>query len=96
MKVDNELLKRLENLSNLEIADNKREEIIAQLGEIVSFVDNLAELDTTDIDATFSMTQDATPLREDTPMCDSSINEMILKNAPQSEENFFVVPKIIE
>jgi len=96
MQVDNELLIRLEKLSFLKVDDNKREEIISQLSEIVSFVDNLSELDTKDVDDKFSMTDKATILREDIPKCDSSINDNILKHAPKSADDFFIVPKIIE
>ena len=96
MQVDEALLQRLEKLSYLHIADDKREEIIKQMSEIVSFVDNLSELDTTGIDDTFAMRDAATRMREDSPSCDTQINDDILKNAPQSSEHFFVVPKIIE
>lgn len=96
MQVDDTLLSKLEKLSYLKIDNDKREEIIEQLGEIVSFVDNLSELDTDGVDANFAMNDNATPLREDTPLCDSSINEDILRHAPKSADDFFIVPKIIE
>ncbi len=96
MQIDDALLQKLEKLSYLEIADDKREEIISQLSEIVSFVDNLSELDTTGIDPTFSMTDKGTTLREDTPSLSREVSESILSYAPHSEENFFIVPKIIE
>ncbi len=96
MQVDDALLTRLEKLSFLHVSDDKREEIVAQLSEIVSFVDNLSELNTDDIDDTFAMSDKATPLREDIPSCDALISEEILKHAPKSADNFFIVPKIIE
>lgn len=96
MQVDNELLSKLEKLSFLKVSDEKREEIINQLSEIVSFVDNLSELNTESVDDKFAMSDEATLLREDTPYCNTDINESILKNAPLSDDNFFVVPKIIE
>jgi aspartyl-tRNA(Asn)/glutamyl-tRNA(Gln) amidotransferase subunit C len=96
MQVDDALLSRLEKLSYLKISDDKREEIIAQLSEIVGFVDNLSELNTDGVDATFAMDDRATPLREDTPACDPQIHEEILKHAPKSADDFFIVPKIIE
>jgi len=96
MQVDDALLTRLEKLSYLHVNNEKREEIIAQLSEIVSFVDNLTELDTDGIHDTFAMNDNATPLREDTPSCDPTISEEILKHAPKSADNFFIVPKIIE
>ena len=96
MQIDNTLLQRLEKLSHLKIADDKREEIIGQLSEIVSFVDNLSELDTQNVDDAFAMTSNGTALREDTPFNNPQINDDILKHSPHSEDHFFIVPKIIE
>ena len=96
MQVDNALLSKLEKLSFLKVSDDKREEIISQLSEIVNFVDNLSELDTVGIDDNFAMSDMATPLREDISSSSTSVGEEILKHAPQSGDNFFIVPKIIE
>ncbi len=96
MQVDNTLLSKLEKLSFLKVADNKRQEMIAQLSEIVSFVDNLSQLNTDKADNNFAMNNDTTQLRVDEPFIDTSINKSILKHAPKSVDNFFIVPKIIE
>jgi aspartyl-tRNA(Asn)/glutamyl-tRNA(Gln) amidotransferase subunit C len=96
MQVDETLLKKLEKLSYLHIADDKREEIIKQMSEIVSFVDNLSELNTDGVDDNFAMNDNATFLREDSPSCDTQINDEILQHAPKSGDHFFIVPKIIE
>jgi len=96
MQVDDALLSRLEKLSFLKVSDDKREEIIEQLSEIVGFVDNLSELNTDNVDANFAMSDAATPLREDAPECNPEIHEEILKHAPKSADDFFIVPKIIE
>nr|WP_321265835.1 Asp-tRNA(Asn)/Glu-tRNA(Gln) amidotransferase subunit GatC [uncultured Sulfurimonas sp.] len=96
MQVDDALLAKLEKLSFLKISDDKREEIKEQLSEIVSFVDNLSELNTDGVDDNFAMSDKGTFTREDTPSCDKNINEEILKHAPLSADNFFIVPKIIE
>ncbi len=96
MQVDDALLQRLEKLSFLSIEESKREEIIAQLSGIVAFVDNLSELNTDNVDDNFAMNDSGTPTREDTPSGDSAISDKILENSPRSEENLFIVPKIIE
>jgi len=96
MQVDDALLLKLEKLSYLKISDDKREEIKSQLSEIVSFVDNLSELNTDGVDDNFAMNDMATRLREDSPRGSSEVNEDILKNAPNSADDFFIVPKIIE
>ncbi len=96
MQVDDALLSKLEKLSFLKISEDKRGEVVSQLSEIVSFVDNLSELNTDGIEGSFAMSDKGTYTREDIPFCDKKINEDILKHAPQSEDNFFIVPKIIE
>ena len=96
MQVDDTLLEKLEKLSFLKVSDDKRQEMKAQLSEIVSFVDNLSELNTDGVKANFSMNDDSTPLRKDVPSCDASLNDSIIANAPYSGDNFFIVPKIIE
>jgi len=96
MQFDDTLLQRLEKLSMLKIDDAHRAEVIGQLGEILGFVDNLAEMDTSSVEATFAMTAASTPLREDTAGCDPEVNASILAHAPHSEAPFFTVPKIIE
>ncbi len=96
MQVDDALLTKLEKLSFLKVSDDKREEIITQLSEIVNFVDNLSELNTDGVDDNFAMNNASTTLREDIPSCDTSINEDIISHAPLSGDNFFIVPKIIE
>ncbi len=96
MQVDDALLTKLEKLSFLKVSDDKRDEIKDQLSEIMNFVDNLSELNTDGVDDNFAMSDMATPLREDSVSCDTTINDEIIKNAPNSADHFFVVPKIIE
>ncbi len=96
MQINEALLQRLEKLSFLEIPQQDRAQMMHQLSEIVSFVDNLSSLDTDGINPTFSMDGSATQLRPDTPSVNGQINDDILSHAPKSEEHFFIVPKIIE
>jgi len=96
MQVDDALLSKLEKLSFLKVSNDKREDIKSQLSEIMSFVDNLSALDTTSVSDNFAMNDMSTPLREDKASCDTNINDDIIKNAPQSGDHFFIVPKIIE
>lgn len=96
MQVDDALLTKLEKLSFLKVNDDKRQEIIEQLSEIVNFVDNLSDLDTEGVDDKFAMNDNSTLLREDTPSSSTKISDDILQHAPNSADNFFIVPKIIE
>lgn len=96
MQIDETLLQRLEKLSYLQIPQEQRAEMISQLSEIVSFVDNLSELNTDGINPTFAMSDVSTHLREDNGYVDRSINDDIFAHAPNAKEHFFIVPKIIE
>ncbi len=96
MQVDDALLSRLEKLSFLKVSDDKRQEIISQLSEIVSFVDNLSDLNTDGVDDNFAMSDASTKLREDTINSSPTVSQEILNNAPKSVDSFFIVPKIIE
>jgi aspartyl-tRNA(Asn)/glutamyl-tRNA(Gln) amidotransferase subunit C len=96
MRLDNTLLQKLEKLSSLKIEDDKREDTIKEIGQIVDFVENLNELDLENEEASFSTVEGGTPFREDIPSSDPKIIKTILENAPKSEGSFFVLPKIIE
>jgi len=93
MRINEELIKKLENLAMIEI-ENK-EEMAKDLSEIVEFVELLNEIDTSNIDAAFRVIDETTPLREDIPQKNDVIKE-VLKNAPKSKDGYFIVPKIIE
>jgi len=94
--IDNSLLEKLEKLSMLKIEDEKKEELASQLTEILSYIENLNELDTDALDATFSTLSGGTPLREDMPKTNREVSQSIFKHAPNAEDDFFIVPKIIE
>ena len=96
MKIDNDLLSKLEKLSHLYIADENREEVVSQLSDILAYVENLSELNTSALDSYFSTLDGGTPLRAGEPASSKEINQSILSSAPKAEDNFFVVPAIIE
>ncbi|MDD3467150.1 MAG: Asp-tRNA(Asn)/Glu-tRNA(Gln) amidotransferase subunit GatC [Campylobacterales bacterium] len=95
MIVDDALLSKLEKLSSLEIKEEQRHEIKSQIENIITFVDSLGELDDRLEAIEFPRVDRQLPFREDSAIKNDVIDS-IMKNAPKSEENFFVVPKIIE
>ena len=96
MIIDNTVLEKLEKLSMLRIEDEKKEELASQLTEILAYVENLAELNTDELDASFSTLSGGTPLREDVANTNVEISKSIFSHAPNAENDFFIVPKIIE
>ena len=65
MTVDDKLIDKLAKLSSLEIDASKKEHLKSELGDIINFVENLNEIDVSQIDATFTTVEGGTPLRED-------------------------------
>jgi len=96
MTIDNTTIDKLAKLSSLTIDEDKKEKIAKELGDIVAFVENLNEIDVSHVDATFTTVCGGQPLREDIAIKVESEAEAIMKNAPKSENNYFVVPAIIE
>lgn len=96
MKFDDTMLQRLEKLSMLRIEEGRREAMIGELEKIVGFVEILGELETENLDPSFSTLEGGTPMRDDTPREDPEIREIILEHAPEAKEDYFVVPSIIE
>ena len=96
MKIDNELLLKLEKLSKLNIDSSSRDEIMNDLTNIVNFIENLNELDLENEDKLYQSTKELTKLRVDDSCKNEEIIEIVLKNAPKIDETSFVVPKIIE
>lgn len=92
MKIDDHLLKKLQKLGMIEIEESKIEEVKSQLSEILSFMENLAHVDVSNITL---QNQFKTPLREDS-IKDSQIQKDVLSHAPLAKDGFFIVPKIIE
>jgi aspartyl-tRNA(Asn)/glutamyl-tRNA(Gln) amidotransferase subunit C len=95
MQIDENLLQKLEKLSNLSIQADKRESIESELSDILGFVDNLNELNTDGVKATFSTVKDGATLRPDMPKQDTTTGQKMLNTAPKSDDDFFIVPKII-
>ncbi|MCI6218228.1 MAG: Asp-tRNA(Asn)/Glu-tRNA(Gln) amidotransferase subunit GatC [Helicobacter sp.] len=93
MLIDDTLLARLQKLGMIEIPSEKKEQIKAQLSEILEFVQNLESLSTTSLPSPTTTLK--TPLREDEVIY-NGIGRDILENAPLKEDGFFIVPKIIE
>ncbi|HIP41369.1 MAG TPA: Asp-tRNA(Asn)/Glu-tRNA(Gln) amidotransferase subunit GatC [Campylobacterales bacterium] len=96
MTIDNTVLEKLEKLSMIKIEENKKEELAGQLTEILAYIENLAELNTDHLDASFSTLDGGTPMREDVVSTNPQVSKDIFAHAPNAENDFFIVPKIIE
>ncbi|WP_276952877.1 Asp-tRNA(Asn)/Glu-tRNA(Gln) amidotransferase subunit GatC [Helicobacter rodentium] len=96
MTIDVALLNRLTKLGGITLEEEKLEETKSHLSEIVDFVENINKLDLDGIPASFNPLDSKLPMREDIVESKLQIAKDVLKNAPSAEDNFFIVPKIIE
>ncbi len=95
-RIDATLLHRLETLSQLQIDASNKDAILDELNKFLDFVEILNELDLDNVPPTFNVIDSQAPLRQDVPQSDPTVAQKILSHAPKSEEDFFIVPKIIE
>jgi aspartyl-tRNA(Asn)/glutamyl-tRNA(Gln) amidotransferase subunit C len=94
MKVNKELILKLEKLSRLELSETERIAIQKDLGNILVMVDKLNELDTEGVEPLVYISEEENPLRDDEIKHQVSRVEA-LKNAPNTDGEFFRVPKMI-
>ena len=83
------------NLSRLELDDADMDNFVPNLQEILSYVDKLNELDTSNIEPTAHVLSLSNVKRED-EIKPSLSNEEALKSAPETSGEFFLVPPVIE
>lgn len=95
MKISKEDVKKVAELARLEFNEAQTEKFTEQLGNILEYIEKLNELDTDDVEPTSHVLDISTPLREDKVQKLLTIDE-VLQNAPESEDDFFVVPQVIE
>ncbi|MDA3967348.1 Asp-tRNA(Asn)/Glu-tRNA(Gln) amidotransferase subunit GatC [Helicobacter sp. WB40] len=95
MNINDELINKLQRLASLEIDSNKLDSTKQNLSEIVNFVENINTLNLDNIEASFNAIKSELQMREDIPY-NAEVRDLILKEAPSSENGFFIVPKIIE
>ena len=93
--VDIPTINKIARLSRLNIPDASKQNLTNDLNKILGFVAQLDEVNTSDVKPLASVTGHKLPLRSD-KVTDGNIEDLILKNAPESSSGFFVVPKVIE
>lgn len=96
MTIDNTTIDKLAKLSSLTIDEDKKESLGKELADIVTFVENLNEIDVSHVDATFTTIEGGQPLRDDKSFKEDGLSDKIMANAPKSVDNHFIVPTIIE
>ncbi|RKQ51658.1 aspartyl/glutamyl-tRNA(Asn/Gln) amidotransferase subunit C [Roseivirga pacifica] len=95
MKVDKEALHKVAHLARLNVKPEEEPKLIEDLSKILTWVEQLKEVDTTGVAPLTHMTAEVNVLRKD--VAEKTIrHEAALKNAPSKNDDFFKVPKVLK
>ena len=95
MSVDAATVKKIANLARIAMSDSQAEALVPELNNILHWVEQLGEVDTTGVEPLHAVVPNKTRLREDV-VTEGNIRDDVLANAPLAEHGFFAVPKVIE
>jgi aspartyl-tRNA(Asn)/glutamyl-tRNA(Gln) amidotransferase subunit C len=94
-QIDEATVKRIAHLSRLKITSQEAHSLKRELNGILAWVEELSTIPTDGVEPLTSAGAAALSMRADA-VTDGGRAAEILKNAPKSEDNFFLVPKVIE
>ncbi|HWV01717.1 MAG TPA: Asp-tRNA(Asn)/Glu-tRNA(Gln) amidotransferase subunit GatC [Devosia sp.] len=95
MSVDAATVKRIGRLARIRVEDDEVEKYQGEINAILGFVEQLSEVNVDGVEPMTSVTPMQLRRRED-KVTDGGYPEKIVANAPLTEDNFFMVPKVIE
>ena len=95
MKIDKNTINKIARLSRIKLDDKESEDYIKDLNLILDWVDQLNEVNTDKVEPLSSILNTPLRSRED-KINDGKIRDKILENSPKKNDEFFVVPKVIE
>jgi aspartyl-tRNA(Asn)/glutamyl-tRNA(Gln) amidotransferase subunit C len=95
MSVDQKTVRRIAHLARIAVTDEEVPHLQGELNAILSFVEQLNEVDVDGVEPMTSVTPMSMKKRQD-GVTDGECPEKILRNAPVVEDSFFVVPKVVE
>jgi aspartyl-tRNA(Asn)/glutamyl-tRNA(Gln) amidotransferase subunit C len=95
MTIDLKTIKQISKLSRISVDDEKAKKLEGDLNSIFEFIEKLNELKTEDVEPLTSIAETTLKFRSD-EVKSKNIRNQILKNSPENNKDFFVVPKVIE
>ena len=95
MSINLKTIKYISKLSRISVDEQKAEKLAGDLNSIFEFIEKLNELNTDNIEPLTSVAETTLKFRED-EVKSENIREQIIKNSPEDNEDFFVVPKVVE
>ena len=95
MSIDLKTIKHISKLSRISVDEKKAEKLASDLNSIFDFIEKLNELKTENVEPLTSVVETTLKFRSD-EVKNQNIREQIIKNSPEENEDFFVVPKVVE
>jgi len=95
MSVDADTVRRIAHLARIAVAEDEVAHLQGELNAILAFVEQLSEVDVSGVSPITSVTPMKMKMRAD-QVTDGGVAAEIVKNAPASDDNFFLVPKVVE
>ena len=95
MTIDLKTIKHISKLSRISVDDAKADKLVGDLNSIFDFIEKLKELNTDNVEPLTSVAETTLKLRTDEANS-KNIRDQILKNSPEENEDFFVVPRVVE
>ena len=95
MSIDIDTARKVAKLARIRVEENALPGLARDLSGILTFMEQLNEVDVTGVEPMVSVTPMALPRRADV-VNDGNIQAAVLKNAPEAREGFFAVPKVVE
>ena len=95
MFIDKDKIKHTSKLARISLNEKKVESLSKDLSNIFSFIEKLNKINTENVKPLTSILDQTLRTRED-KVSDGGIRDKILENAPNKNEEFFIVPKVIE
>ena len=95
MTIDLKTIKHISKLSRISVDDVKADKLAGDLNSIFDFIEKLNELNTDNVEPLTSVAETTLKLRVD-EVKSKNIRDKILKNSPDENEDFFVVPRVVE
>ena len=95
MSIDKDTVKHISKLARISLDEKKISSLSKDLSSIMKFIEKLNELNTDETTPLTSIINASLKSRED-EVKDGKIRDQILKNSPEKNEEFFVVPKVVD
>ena len=95
MSVDTATVKKVASLARIAISDSDAERLVPELNNILGWIEQLGEVDTSRVEPMTAVIPNTLRLRADV-VTEGQQRDAVLQNAPQGEHGFFTVPKVVE